>query len=140
MLKALILGTPSDAHTWNLFYLELILKESGFQTAVHGCCISYPEISKAVNLDHWDLIVVGSLNGHFYYESKQTFQAIISGITGKRPPIVAGGKIDVYDRDIEFLERAIMRQGYDNVFFGSDSVDRFKEYCTQSFKDLKKVC
>lgn len=140
MPNALVLGPPSDAHTWNLFYLDLILKESGFSSEVLGGCVNLKDITKKVSTSHWDIIVVSSLNGHFYLESQSVLKSIKKGLGASNPIIVAGGNIDTNNRDIDFLERTVKKQGYDEVFFRSDSIKKFQTYCEAIFSREQLAC
>ena len=140
MPNALVLGTPSDAHTWNLFYLDLILKESGFNSEVLGGCVNLRDVTKKVGTSYWDIILVSSLNGHFYLESQSVLKSIKKGLGARNPIIVAGGNVDTSNRDINFLERIVKKQGYDEVFFRGDSIKKFQKYCETIFSREQLAC
>ena len=133
MLKSLIIGAPSDAHTWNLFYLKLLFTEFGFTSSILGGGISYEDITTEVRKNPWDLIVVSSLNGHFYAEAKDTISSIHEGLEYYKPPIIAGGKLNTLDQNSKLLQKILKEYGYDQVFFGPHPEKDLEHFC-QSIK------
>ena len=65
-LDVVVTGLSSDAHTWNLVYLQLLLEELGCRTANLGPCMPETDVAYQCTARRPDLIVVGSLNGHGY--------------------------------------------------------------------------
>lgn len=63
-LDVLVTGLSSDAHTWNLVYLELLLEELGCRVTNLGACVPDATIVRECVTRRPDLLVIGSLNGH----------------------------------------------------------------------------
>ena len=141
MPKALIIGSPSDAHTWNLFYLKLFIEECSISTHVLGGCTHLDDISATVASQPWDLIVISSLNGHFFHESKaimDIIQATLDNCAQPKPWIIAGGKLDTQNRSHDLMERVLLKQGYDKLFFRPDAMNHFRTFC-KTLVDQKKA-
>ncbi|MGW5641158.1 methylaspartate mutase, partial [Streptomyces sp. NPDC003832] len=63
-LDVVVTGTSSDAHTWNLIYLELLLTEWGHRVTNLGACVPEQLVVTEVLTHSPDLVVVSSVNGH----------------------------------------------------------------------------
>ena len=127
--NALIIGPPSDSHTWNLFFLKLFLKEQNFSTQVLGGGIRYDEITDTIKKSSWDLILVSSLNGHFLHEAEDIINAIKRGLpSSSNTRIIAGGKLDTFDSSGAIIDKLFLKLGFDAAFFGSFQMESFTQY------------
>jgi methylaspartate mutase sigma subunit len=92
---ALLTGTSSDAHTWNLVLLRLLLAEQDFQVVGLGPCppddLVLAECLRAAP----DLVVVSSVNGHGHADGARLIRALRAEPALAEVPVVIGGKLGV---------------------------------------------
>jgi methylaspartate mutase sigma subunit len=121
--RTVLLGTvSSDAHTWNLVFLQLLLEEAGHRVVNLGACVPQ-ELFAAECLRHNpDLVVVSSVNGHGFTDGKQLAAAIRADGALAGVPMVIGGKLGVAGELTEAQVGELMAAGFDAVF--DDRADR----------------
>lgn len=114
-LDVVVTSVSSDAHTWNLVYLQLLLEELGCRVTNLGGCTPDETIVNECVASSPDLVVVSSLNGHGAQDGIKLIDAIRSrpGLTAT--PVVIGGKLDVTGGDGGAVERLLVA-GFDAVF------------------------
>ena len=54
----------SDAHTWNLVFLQLLIEELGYRVRNLGPCVPDDVLVEEVRHSGADLVVLSSVNGH----------------------------------------------------------------------------
>ena len=62
--RAVIATVPSDSHMWNLVYIELLLKEHGWDVNNLGACTPLELVVDTCLAERPDMLVVSSVNGH----------------------------------------------------------------------------
>ncbi|MFJ5560791.1 cobalamin B12-binding domain-containing protein [Streptomyces sp. NPDC093250] len=126
-LHVLVSGTVSDAHTWNLVFLQLLLEEAGHRVHNIGACVP-EELLVAQCLRHRpDLVVVSSVNGHGHHDGTRAIRAMRAEPALRGTYAVIGGKLGIsagLDDDAHF---ALLAAGFDAVF--NDSAE-----CVPSFQ------
>ncbi|WP_211323619.1 cobalamin B12-binding domain-containing protein [Prauserella marina] len=128
---AVVATTPSDAHTWNLVYLQLLLEEQGFVVHNLGPCVPFREVVGECVATAPDLLVLSSVNGHGAIEIPACAAAVRARpeVAGMR--IVVGGKLTTEG----FLEnrknREMLSSGVDAVFSPEQPVGDFIDYLKQ---------
>lgn len=135
-MKAIVCTVPSDSHSWNLVFMDLYLREKGFETKNLGVCTSAEDLVICVRDFHPDMVVISSINGHAYLEAPQIIDRLReSGLFGSSY-IVIGGKIGVKgDENIEYRE-FLLRYGFDAVFIdmkNNDGIADFGDFINESF-------
>ncbi len=125
-LDVVVTSLASDAHTWNLVYLQLVLEELGHRVTNLGACV--PDellITECVRRDP-DLVVVSSVNGHGCHDGLRLIGALRarSGAT-----VVIGGKLGTGGVD-GARERAarLTAAGYDAVFEDGTGMAAFRAF------------
>ncbi|MCF1596020.1 cobalamin B12-binding domain-containing protein [Streptomyces muensis] len=119
----LITGTSSDAHTWNLVYLQLLLEEWGRRVVNLGPCAP-DELVLASALEHDPgLIVVSSVNGHGFHDGLRLIRVLRSHPRLAATTIVIGGKLGVDGLRNVGQVRRLTEAGYDRVFDDGDMAD-----------------
>jgi methylaspartate mutase sigma subunit len=115
LLDVVVTSVSSDAHTWNLVYLQLLLEELGCRvTNLGGCAPDETVVAECVAFTP-DLVVVSSLNGHGAQDGVKLIDAIRSRPELAATPVVIGGKLDVTGGDGHTAER-LLAAGFDAVF------------------------
>ena len=112
--RTVLATLPSDAHTWNLVFLELFLQEHGHDVVNLGPCTPTDLVLRTVTDCHPDLVVVSSVNGHGARD------AVILGArlraNAVRPAhVVIGGKLGVDGVLSPDTMQELVTAGYDAV-------------------------
>ncbi|MFV2022161.1 cobalamin B12-binding domain-containing protein [Micromonospora sp. LOL_023] len=127
--RAIVSGLSSDAHTWNLVFLELLLAELGFQVTNLGACV--PDdllVRECLDLAP-DLLVLSSVNGHGHLDGAR----VVRELRGLPPlaglPIVIGGKLGVAGGLTGAQRDELVRAGCDAVFEeNAETVTAFRRF------------
>lgn len=115
-LDVVVTSVSSDAHTWNLVYLQLLLEELGHRVTNLGACV--PEallVSRCAELLP-DLVVVSSVNGHGWRDGARAVQALRANEQLATTPAVIGGKLGIDGPQGPQLRQALVAAGFDEVF------------------------
>jgi len=118
---AVVSGLMSDAHTWNLVFLQLLLEGAGLPVVNLGPCVP-PELLVAECRKHRPMLVVlSSVNGHGYQDGLRAMEALADSPDLSDSSIVIGGKLGTSDGlEAEQIAR-LLAAGYDAVY--DDSAD-----------------
>ena len=135
MMKNAILATlPSDSHTWNLVYIQLLLQEYGYNVENLGSCTPiYDIIEKAYEIKP-SFIVISSINGHGYLEAQTLIQLLREEDFIQNIPVLIGGKLTTNGLLEQFQKEHLYKMGYSGVFPASDSIDDFRAYLNEESK------
>ncbi|MFJ3173895.1 cobalamin B12-binding domain-containing protein [Streptomyces roseus] len=116
-LRTLVSGLSSDAHMWNLVYLQLLLEERGHQVSNLGSTTPDAEILRACRTERPDLLVISSVNGHGRLDGLRLIRALRAVPALRGLPVVIGGKLGIDGRDHAGAAAAhLTAAGYDAVF------------------------
>ncbi len=123
---AIVSGLKSDAHTWNLVFLQLYLEEFGFQVVNLGPCVS-PQVLAAGCREHRPaIVVISSVNGHGYQDGLGAIDVLRGCAELKDTPIVIGGKLGTSGEFGGQEMAELMSAGFDAVYDdGADAPARF---------------
>ena len=112
--RAVLSTVPSDSHTWNLVYLELLLQELGFNVTNMGACTPIDMVIGELTTDPPDILVVSSVNGHGAREATQLIQAVRA--CGFEGPAVLGGKLGCGDSTDALIPSRLSDAGFAAVY------------------------
>ncbi|MFJ9770749.1 cobalamin B12-binding domain-containing protein [Kitasatospora sp. NPDC101157] len=115
-LSTLVSGVVSDAHTWNLVFLQLYLEELGHTVANLGPCVPPELLADECVRRRPDLVVLSSVNGHGFQDGARMIRELRSRPELAALPVVIGGKLGtagVADRE---RSAALMDAGFTAVF------------------------
>lgn len=124
-LTVLLTTIPSDAHSWNLIYMEKFVQELGFAVTNLGVCVPYDLTVKIAQSLRPNLLLVSTVNGHGYIEGAELAERIRGFNELKDLTMVIGGKINTDIGDIEEHEALLLSAGYDAVFSGKSTIQDF---------------
>jgi methylaspartate mutase sigma subunit len=127
-LRVIVTGTSSDAHTWNLVFLQLLLEESGHEVFNLGPCAPDALVADRCAELEPDLLVVSSVNGHGASDGRSLIRLLRSQASTAWLPVVIGGKLGTSHRGLEKAVRDLVEAGFDSVFEESLSVASFTSY------------
>lgn len=126
--RAVLSTIASDAHTWNLVYLQLLLEEHGFLVRNLGPCVPADEVVGACLAERPRLLVLSTVNGHGLIEAPEYIRKVRERAELRGLTVVIGGKLGVEgalpDEDV----RALRRLGFDGVFAAPDAVPGFRQF------------
>jgi methylaspartate mutase sigma subunit len=134
--KTAILTTiPSDAHSWNLVYMQMFLEERGCRVINLGTCAPFQQVIDACAKENPDLVVVSTTNGHGYMEGAELARLLDRLETRSRMKLVVGGKLGVDQaQDPEYAE-ILSNAGFDAVFYGATALGDFVSLMEKEFPE-----
>ncbi|MCB0606242.1 MAG: cobalamin B12-binding domain-containing protein [Lewinellaceae bacterium] len=114
--KALLTTIPSDAHNWNLIYIQLLMEENGAEVINLGACTAYEEIESACLQVLPDFIVVSTVNGHGFIEGRELIMRIREIPQMKNIPVYLGGKLSTDQAESDKYALELEAAGYTRVY------------------------
>ncbi|MET0134663.1 MAG: cobalamin-dependent protein [Kibdelosporangium sp.] len=124
-LDVVVTSLSSDAHTWNLVYLQLLLEELGCRVTNLGACTPDETIVGECLDRRPDLVVISSVNGHGAQDGLRVIGAVRASCALTATPVVIGGKLDVAGGTN--AER-LLAAGFDAVFEDSAGLTPFRSF------------
>lgn len=128
--RTVLSGVSSDAHTWNLVYLQLVLEECGHEVVNLGACVPDVDIVGACLRHRPDLLVVSSVNGHGVHDAGRLIRAVRDRHELAPMQAVLGGKLGVEGPLRPDQVGALSDAGYDRVFAEDEGLAPFVEHVT----------
>jgi methylaspartate mutase sigma subunit len=128
---ALVSSLPSDSHTWNLVFLELLLREQGYEVFNLGSCVPTDQLLEQCLRFNPDVVVLSSVNGHGHIEAREAIAAIRSNPDLKDTAVVVGGKLGVLGEGNTQFTAGLLAAGFDAVFTDSASPEQFRRYLSE---------
>jgi len=125
-MDIVVTSTSSDAHTWNLVYLQLLLEESGHRVTNLGACVPDALLVRAARERRPDLIVISSVNGHGRQDGLRVIEALRACPELAGTPVVIGGKLDVAGGAEGGDAVDLIAAGFNGVF--RDDIAEFRQY------------
>lgn len=111
-----ISSVVSDSHTWNLVYLDLLIRELGFETVNLGACV--PDellVAECLRLRP-AMLVISSVNGHGYRDGLRVIRHLRSHRELGDIPMVIGGKLGISGGESQAHVSDLLAAGFDAVF------------------------
>jgi methylaspartate mutase sigma subunit len=133
-LRVVVSGLSSDAHLWNLVFLQLLLEERGHDVLNLGNVTPDATIIGACRSRRPDLLVISSVNGHGRLDGPRLIRALRASFELAALPVVIGGKLGVDDRDHAKVTALLTAAGYDAVF--DDAAEGGPEAALARFDDF----
>ncbi|MEU4846759.1 cobalamin B12-binding domain-containing protein [Streptomyces gilvosporeus] len=118
--RLIVLSTiSSDAHTWNLVYLQLLLEEHGFDVVNLGPCVPDEHILGAIRRHRPCAVVLSTVNGHGYLDGSRLIKKIRNTPEGLETPVFIGGKLGILGEDNVVYADRLITDGFDAVLVDS---------------------
>lgn len=114
--SVLLTGTSSDAHTWNLVHLQLVLEEIGHTVENLGPCVPEDLVVRSCLDLRPALVVVSSVNGHGFTDGLRLIRALRARPELAGTTVVIGGKLVTDGLRNVGMVRRLTAAGYDRVF------------------------
>ncbi|WP_328718080.1 cobalamin B12-binding domain-containing protein [Streptomyces sp. NBC_00247] len=119
---AVLSTIPSDSHTWNLLFLQLLLEEQGWEVTNLGACVPVETLVTESAARPPGLIVVSTVNGHGAEEAPALARAVRAEPALARVPLVIGGKLDTEGGTTPEDRSEFIEAGFDAVLIGPNAV------------------
>jgi len=111
-----VTSMASDAHTWNLVFLQLLIEELGYRVVNLGPCVPDEVLVEECRDLRPAMVVISSVNGHGYQDGMRVIRRLRAADPLATTPVVVGGKLGVTgDEDSERVAE-LMAAGFDAVF------------------------
>ncbi|MFE1948818.1 cobalamin B12-binding domain-containing protein [Streptomyces massasporeus] len=127
-LDVVVTSVASDAHTWNLVYLQLLLEELGHRVTNLGACVPDQLMIDECRNRRPDLIVVSTVNGHGFVDGKRVVRLLRGCPELHTTPLVIGGKLGITGGDHGGGVRELVEAGFDAVFEESAGIVGFRDF------------
>jgi methylaspartate mutase sigma subunit len=124
-LDVVVTSLSSDAHTWNLVYLQLLLEELGCVVTNLGACAPDETILRECLERRPDLVVISSLNGHGFQDGMRLIGTLRANSALLATPVVIGGKLDVV---AGHNATQLLAAGFDAVYEDNGGLPEFRSY------------
>lgn len=114
--RVLLSSVSSDAHTWNLVWLQQLLVEYGHRVDNLGACV--PDrllVSRAVETRP-EVIALSTVNGHGLHDGLRVIEALRAVEVLRETLVVIGGKLGVAGPLSAPEEQRLRDAGFDAVF------------------------
>ncbi|MCZ2523669.1 cobalamin B12-binding domain-containing protein [Streptomyces sp. HB2AG] len=125
--RVLLSSVSSDAHTWNLVFLQLLLEEAGCEVVNLGACVPDELLIGECAALRPDLLVISTVNGHGRADGERLIGRLRARPELRGVPAVIGGKLGVRGGDEE-AGRALVAAGFDAVFQDDAAPELFVEF------------
>jgi methylmalonyl-CoA mutase cobalamin-binding subunit len=128
-LRVLLSSVASDAHTWNLVFLQLLLEEHGCEVVNLGACVPDQMLIDRCREVMPDVVVISTVNGHGYLDGMRLIRRLRADEVGADMRVVIGGKLGIDDSDDKH-GGDLVDAGFDVVVTGS-STAQLTDYLDQ---------
>lgn len=127
-LHVVVTSVASDAHTWNLIYLQLLLEELGHRVTNLGSCVPDQLMVDECLAHRPDLIVVSTVNGHGLNDGRRVIGRLRDRTELRGTPIVIGGKLGISGAEQGSHVGELVDAGFDAVFEDSAGILGFHDF------------
>ncbi|MFD0568989.1 cobalamin B12-binding domain-containing protein [Kitasatospora gansuensis] len=127
-LDVVVTSVASDAHTWNLIYLQLLLEELGHRVTNLGSCVPDQLMVDECRTRRPDLIVLSTVNGHGLNDGRRVIGQLRDCAELRTTPIVIGGKLGISGAEQGSHVGELVDAGFDAVFEDSAGIVGFHDF------------
>ncbi|RSM82621.1 methylaspartate mutase [Amycolatopsis sp. WAC 01375] len=121
-------STASDSHTWNLVYLELLIRELGYDVVNLGPCVPDELLAEHCREIQPVLVVISSVNGHGHQDGLRVIKQLRGCARLRATPVVIGGKLGIAAGLDDAQVRELMAAGFDMVFQEGADAGEFRRF------------
>jgi methylaspartate mutase sigma subunit len=124
--SVVLTGVSSDAHTWNLVFLQLLIGEYGCRVTNLGPTVPTDLlVAECLRIDP-DLVVVSSVNGHGAADGIAAITALRAEPRLAHTPVVIGGKLGIAGPPSRAVLTELERAGFTAVFGDGTDLPAFE--------------
>jgi methylaspartate mutase sigma subunit len=118
--KVLLSTVSSDAHSWNLVYLKMLLTEHGYGVDCLGTCVPDELLVHTARTRQPDVIVISTINGHGCLDGARLARRLREDPATAHIPAVIGGKLGIAGEDEAGVAR-LLAAGFTAVYHEADA-------------------
>ena len=126
--RAIVATVPSDSHMWNLVYIELVLRENGWDVNNLGACPPVELVVEACLREKPDMLVISSVNGHGHIGGRKLIGQIRSNPELDYLPVVIGGKLGTLGANNSVFVEPLISAGFSAVFMEAEGLQAFGHF------------
>ncbi|WP_371669358.1 cobalamin B12-binding domain-containing protein [Streptomyces sp. NBC_00289] len=126
--KFVVSSVSSDAHMWNLVFLQLLLEEHGGEVRNLGACVPDELIIEECRAERPDVLVISTVNGHGHLDGLRLIRKIRQEPDLEGIRVVIGGKLGVRGAENIAFVRELVEGGFDAVFESEGGLQDFQEF------------
>jgi len=129
----LLTTVESDAHTWNLVYIETLLEEHGIEIINLGPCVPADMTIDAIEAHRPDGVIVSSVNGHGFLQGRELYRRAAERLGDELPAMLIGGKLSTNEESAAAIKRELTTLGFSGVFVGRRAIPEFRQWLLDAF-------
>jgi len=131
----IVTSVSSDAHTWNLVFLQLLLEERGGRVVNLGACTPDELIISECRTVRPTVLVVSTVNGHGHIDGGRLIRKLRAqpDLAGLR--VVIGGKLGVGGAANARYGAELVDAGYDASFEAGTDMAEFDAFLARATAD-----
>lgn len=126
--RAVVATVPSDSHMWNMVFIELVLREHGWDVLNLGACTPPDLVVETCLAERPDMLVISSVNGHGHIGGRKVIGLIRQQSELDYMPAVIGGKLGTLGADNSVFADPLVAAGYSAVFMESEGLPAFTRF------------
>ena len=126
--RAVIATVPSDSHMWNMVYIELVLRENGWDVNNLGACTPAELVVETCLAERPDMLVVSSVNGHGHIGGRKLIGQVRSRSELDYLPVVIGGKLGTLGANNSVFVEPLISAGFSAVFMEAEGLEEFGRF------------
>lgn len=126
--RFIVSSVSSDAHMWNLVFLQLLLEEHGAEVNNLGACVPDELIIDECISTRPDALILSTVNGHGHLDGLRLIRKIRSEPALEDLRVVIGGKLGVRGAENIVFAEELALNGFDAVFEAGSGIERFEEF------------
>jgi methylmalonyl-CoA mutase cobalamin-binding subunit len=126
--RAVIATVQSDSHMWNLVYIELVLRENGWDVNNLGACTPTELVVETCLAQRPDMLVVSTVNGHGHIGGRKLIGELRSQPELEYLPVVIGGKLGTLGAENSVFVEPLIAAGFSVVFMESEGLQSFSRF------------
>ncbi|MEV0277725.1 cobalamin-dependent protein [Streptomyces sp. NPDC050610] len=126
--RFVVTSVSSDAHMWNLVFLQLLLEERGGEVINLGACVPDEVILAECRLARPDALVVSTVNGHGHLDGLRLIRKIRSDAELAGLRVVIGGKLGVRGAANARFSAELVDAGFDAAFESEAGLAEFDSF------------
>ncbi|MDF3301138.1 cobalamin B12-binding domain-containing protein [Streptomyces tropicalis] len=141
--RFVVTSVSSDAHMWNLVFLQLLLEERGGHVVNLGACVPDEVILAECRRHRPDALVVSTVNGHGHLDGLRLIEKLRADpvLAGMR--VVIGGKLGIRGSGNARFGAELVAAGFDAAFESEAGLAEFDAFLggleTMSTRELALV-
>ncbi|GAA0917370.1 cobalamin B12-binding domain-containing protein [Streptomyces thermoalcalitolerans] len=126
--RFIVTSVSSDAHMWNLVFLQLLLEERGGEVINLGACVPDDVILAECRKHRPDALVVSTVNGHGHLDGLRLIEKIRSDRELADLRVVIGGKLGIRGSENTQFSAELVTAGFDAVFEAEAGLAEFDAF------------